>query len=240
MPKYKEYSAFSAAVSAEVKAAHSPMSSPSDISATRIKGYFVNLYRRAKTSQGPHAFRAVGAAVSWVPVAGTITSYALGKFGESLLKTELGEKITGDPAKRSAEGELLATSFFQHYVDAVRKLDEAESEWNEVAKEVPQNCAELHAYLTTLYHFKHRINRLEDYHRQISSYVNAIEKELPQRKSKLDTFEKQFGGQAGIWFNDVTHHGDCKECYKEIQIIKAPPPPFVKRPPPPPLPKPAK
>ncbi|HKW48025.1 MAG TPA: hypothetical protein VJN70_11285, partial [Gemmatimonadaceae bacterium] len=179
-----------------------------------IQGWFMNQLNRKTTNQDVGTYVAKGAVrvvayfVSWIPVFGTLLTMAVDeqiaytkrKFNEGEVQAHGDHEVTGI---------FLAEHGFQAYLDALRKLNQAEIDYN---KQPVGNCRDFAEKIARFYYWKYRLERLAYYHAMVESYTKRVATAMASAEATLKSGQTHMNTNAPKLFEDWSWHAhQCKD-----------------------------
>lgn len=204
----------------KIRAEHAPMKNDSDFSWHALKGWLTNWWERPTTKYDVNTYsmmagsRGVTYFISSVPLLGTLINALSDAYTAMVNRKQMESDLRYDPKNHQLAGTLLATSAMQSYVDAVRKLEKASTEYNAMRADMVCNCDTYVEKLARFYYWKYRLERLLHYHKIAAGFCEKTEQFLKQSTEAFKQQELKLNQNApnDKIFTDWTwHRYRCRE-----------------------------
>lgn len=186
----------------------------------KMKRWFVNKFHAflASSSQSQGAAVAKVAAKAMllpleIPVLktllGTLVSEGVKALERRELAMDMDAAVTAEDRLRFT-GEWAVVKGAEGFRDAVRKIDEAASDFNKRGQ--LNNCDDFCERLHDFFFWKYRLNRLRYYLNHLKEYVNAAEKKLDEAEKKWEAQKPVLEREGPKIFDDWKWHAEhCKD-----------------------------
>lgn len=178
----------------KVRAEHAPMKNDTDFSWHALKGWARNLWDRPTTKYDVANYsmmagsRSVTFFLSSIPGLGSLLNAAADAFSGMVIRKQMEQELQYNPADHKLAGQLLATSAMQAYVDALRKVEKAATDYNSMGN--LDNCENVLEKMARFYYWKYRLQRAYHYHKIATGFCMAAEQALERAGKALKETEK--------------------------------------------------
>jgi hypothetical protein len=197
----------------KVRELHKGTTSSTEFKLSALRGWFWNQWNRPTSLQDIGSYAAKGTVrvgaffIRAIPVLGSLLTMAADEY-VALARRKANEK-GAQAGDQEVSGVFLAEHGMQAYVDAVRKANQAEHDYN--AQEVA-NCRDFTEKVARFYYLKYRLERLRHYHAMVQSYSQRVEAALTDSEAMVRQGEAHMKANAPKMFEDPRWHGGfCKD-----------------------------
>ena len=209
----------------KVRELHKGTTSSTEFNLNALQGWFWNQWNRKTTLQDVGTYVAKGSVsvtaffLRSIPVLGSLLTMAADEF-VALARRKANEGTVKASGDHEVTGIYLAEHGMQAYVDALRKANQAEIDYN---RQEVGNCRDFTEKVARFYYWKYRLERLAYYHAVIESYSKRVATALATAEATVKEGERHMKANAPKMFEDWTWHsgqcqGFCMFPYETLEI----------------------